>query len=149
MAQTRILLQSLRGEVGGGNYTYYRLTKEGPIQLVVKTLEGDADVYVSVTKSHPTFEEYDFQSTTYGDDIIDIPSSSKRPVSVGIYGHPFSQSSLFQLDIYWLLTEGSDKDIDWVKSGLPNISEEYGEEEESLLWTIAINFLKILLDILF
>ncbi|PIK45866.1 hypothetical protein BSL78_17265 [Apostichopus japonicus] len=148
-AQTRILLQTLKGEVGAGNFTYFKLTKEGPIQLVVKTLEGDADIYVSDSTSKPTFKNYDIQSTTYGDEVIDIPSSSKRPVAVGIYGHPFSDLTLFQMDIYWLFTEDSDKEMYSHYSGLPSFSEEHSEDEESLLWTIIINFLKILLEVLF
>ncbi|KAJ8045916.1 hypothetical protein HOLleu_09035 [Holothuria leucospilota] len=147
-AQTRLLLQSLRGEVGAGNYSYFKLTKEGPIQLIIKSLEGDADVYVSDKVSHPTYSDYEIQSATYGDEVVDIPSSFKRPVGVAIYGHPFSSSSRFQMDIYWVLTPESDSETLSYQSGLPSYSEGQTEEEESLLWTILVQFLKILLEVL-
>lgn len=51
---------------------------------------GDADLYLSTSKQHPTFDygDHDLSSTTCGLDGILLPKSLKKPVYVGVYGHP-------------------------------------------------------------
>lgn len=83
------------GEVGGGNMTYFTLSVDTTTSLDflidLKTLSGDADLYVSGRGDKPTFAigNHDFKSTTCGDDSVHIPASfSKvnRPLVVGVYG---------------------------------------------------------------
>ena len=84
-------LHSLTGNVEAGNYSYYVLKVDGPILLQLKTIEGDADLYVSDnTVEHPTFEleEHAMSSWTCGVDTILIPTSFGRPINIGVYGHP-------------------------------------------------------------
>lgn len=90
---------------------------------------GDADLYASQTTTKPTYEpdHYCLQSTTCGEDIIFIPKryfiltnlfehfthtqyifyifSFKRPVSIGVYGHPSHEISKYTLLVSELMIE--------------------------------------------
>ena len=84
------VLFSTHGRVGGGNYTYYTLTDEAPVSLVLDSIQGDADLYVSDVVSKPSFDlsEHWAASVTCGQDQVDLPRTVKRPVHVAVYGHP-------------------------------------------------------------
>lgn len=47
---------TVTGEISGGNYSYYRLTTEGHIILTLISFVGDADIYISDSMLHPTFD---------------------------------------------------------------------------------------------
>ena len=48
--------QSVSGEVEEGNYTYYTLRQTGHVLMVLTSLVGDADLYISdATNDRPTF----------------------------------------------------------------------------------------------
>ena len=81
---------STRGLVGAGNYSYYSLQDDDPVRLVLTTLTGDADLYVSEVLSKPTFElqEHTSSSASCGVDAVDLPRTVQRPVYVAVYGHP-------------------------------------------------------------
>ncbi len=146
LALTYVPLQMFTGKIGGGNYTYYKLLRNGNIQIQLRSLEGDADIYISQKVLHPTFEpdNFDLQSCTCGDDIIDIPESFKRPVGVGIYGHPRHIQSTFECVISIASTDAvSNQESSWTHN---NPADQV--EEESILWTIFVNVLKVVLDIL-
>merc|ERR1719342_868645 len=75
----------LRTEVEEGNYTYYTLRQTGHVLMVLTSLTGDADLYISdATNDRPTFmfEEHELSSTTCGVDTVDIPASFARPVHI-------------------------------------------------------------------
>nr|CAD7600678.1 unnamed protein product [Timema genevievae] len=120
------LLHSVAGEVGRGNYTYYTLMYEGPITLYLYSQSGDADIYVSQTTKKPTFEPdtYCLQSSTCGLDVIKIPRSFRRPVRIGVYGHPSKELSTFLLEAYYR-DEEDVEDID-------PFAEINAEEENNL-----------------
>ena len=83
--------QTVTGEVEEGNYTYYTLKQPGPVRLVLSSLSGDADLYVSGPElERPTFalEEHFLGSGTCGEDSVSIPAEFPRPVHIGVYGHP-------------------------------------------------------------
>jgi len=93
--------QSVSGEVEEGNYTYYTLRQTGHVLMVLTSLTGDADLYISdATNDRPTFmfEEHELSSTTCGVDTVDIPASFARPVHIAVYGHPNYPHSKFNLD---------------------------------------------------
>lgn len=92
-------IHSLQGRVDGGNYSYYVLKYEGPIFLELKSLEGDADLYISEKMDHPTFDldEHSMSSWTCGIDSLYIPKSFGRPINIGVYGHPRYETSLYVL----------------------------------------------------
>lgn len=161
------LLQSFRGEVFAGNYTYYQLYKpSGPLKFYLHTITGDADLYVSDKTTTPTFEDFEFQASSCGDDSITISSDFGRPVGIGIYGHPSREKSTFMFSVltieeditYEKLHQMFNKDYEnlgtqkQIKGQSPspyqenNYSQE--EEEESLIWTVFVTILKLIFEIL-
>lgn len=156
-------IQSIRGEVGAGNYTYYKLQWDGPVTIVLDSLNGDADLYVSKTLLKPSYdpEEFDFSSTTCGLDSVDIPRACRRPLGVAVYGHPRRPFSTYELrlvyrdpdylDQFTLRphndTEEEDERSPHHRSGPAHGSEQEHEESRwvDLLWTFFEVFLEVLL----
>ncbi|KAK9309705.1 hypothetical protein QLX08_000704 [Tetragonisca angustula] len=96
------LLHYITDEVAGGSYKYYSLAYDGFIKIVLISEVGDTDLYASQTTTKPTYEpdQYCLQSATCGEDIILIPDSFKRPVSIGVYGHPSHENNKYILLVY-------------------------------------------------
>ena len=95
--KTAVNMGSEEGEVSAGNFSYYsvsiqKLGREShDFYLRLKTLSGDADLYVSGKGHKPTFAigDHDFKSTTCGDESVYIPASytkNKSPLVIGVYG---------------------------------------------------------------
>ncbi|XP_019886917.2 DNA repair endonuclease XPF [Ooceraea biroi] len=101
------LLHYVSDDVPGGSYKYYSLTYDGYIKIRLTSITGDADLYASQTTTKPTYEpdHYCLQSTTCGEDIIFIPKSFKRPVSIGVYGHPSHEISKYTLSVFEVTVE--------------------------------------------
>ncbi|CAH1790903.1 unnamed protein product [Owenia fusiformis] len=157
------VLQTFSGSIGAGNYTYYKLTRQGPMVLHLTTTQGDADIYISSETLSPTFENYDIQSVTCGDDIIQVTTDLKRPIGVGVYGHPAHETSKYKLSLYtgyeddtyqpYSYSDADDSDASKDSSkdynGMPGKNSfPLKDDEESLFYTIVINILKIIFDIL-
>ncbi|XP_062595537.1 UPF0669 protein v1g209471-like [Saccostrea cucullata] len=158
-------LQSVTDEVLAGNYTIYHIKSRGQLRLELVSHEGDADIYVSDSELRPSYENYDLKSITCGVDVIEVSSKMKRPVAVGVFGHPFYRTSKYTLSVYKLpdldvdyatldalynsyTDDSSENEQDSQKSNEDHISTEDNPDEESTLWTIVITILKILFDIL-
>merc|ERR1711892_236619 len=78
--------QTVSGEVWQGNYTYYTLKQGGVVRLVLTSVEGDADLYVSGEEvSQPTFllEDHSLSSASCGDDTVYISEHFVRPIHIG------------------------------------------------------------------
>ncbi|KYM98817.1 DNA repair endonuclease XPF, partial [Cyphomyrmex costatus] len=75
---------------------------------------GDADLYASQIISKPTYEpdHYCLQSVTCGEDTIFIPKSFKRPVSIGVYGHPSHEISKYTLLVSEVIVEDDTSSYD-------------------------------------
>ncbi|XP_017572162.1 UPF0669 protein C6orf120 homolog [Pygocentrus nattereri] len=154
-----VLLHVVQGHIGAGNYSYLRLNHDGRIILHMRSLKGDADLYVSDKTLRPDFDTYKLQSATCGYDMVVVPRDFVRPVGIGIYGHPSHMESEFEMKVYYDQTALTDdpfsKDSYFSEEshGQPKHPqqdpEEETEEEESILWTILIGILKIILEILF
>ncbi|KAG3290609.1 UPF0669 protein C6orf120 homolog [Ictidomys tridecemlineatus] len=152
-----LLLHVVQGQIGAGNYSYLRLNHEGKVVLRMQSLRGDADLYVSDSTLHPSFDDYELQSATCGQDVVFIPAHFQRPVGIGIYGHPSHHESDFEMRVYF------DRTVDQYPFGeaaypaegaeggqqQAHGPEEAAPEEESVLWTILISILKLVLEILF
>lgn len=94
--------QSVEGEVEEGNYTYYTLKQTGDVRLELISMEGDADLYVGgEEEERPTFmfESHYMSSTTCGLDVLALPHYIKRPVHIGVYGHPRHPVSKYLLQV--------------------------------------------------
>ncbi|KAM7240773.1 hypothetical protein CapIbe_008679 [Capra ibex] len=151
-----VLLHVVQGQVGAGNYSYLRLNHEGKIVLRMRSLRGDADLYVSDSTLHPSFDEYELQSATCGADAVSIPAHFRRPVGIGVYGHPSHLESAFEMKVYYDATLEPHPFGETAYSDGPDASrkhayapEDASQEEESVLWTILISILKLVLEILF
>lgn len=150
-----VLLHVVQGHIGAGNYSYLRLNHDGRIILHMQSLKGDADLYVSDKTLHPNFDTYKLQSVTCGPDVVVIPGDFKRPVGIGIYGHPSYQESEFEIRVFYDQTVPQDQfekgfyasDGNGEKKPAPTTDDF--QEEESIFWTILIGLLKIILEILF
>lgn len=135
------LLYTFTGIIGAGNYTYYKLTREGDVRLVLTSVKGDADLYISDRVLTPSFQNYGLCSTTCGEDTVDIPAEFHRPVGIGVYGHVFHEESRFKLDVYV-----SGDSTDYTKTHTH--SKQTVQEEESILWSIFVSIIRIVIDIL-
>ncbi|XP_063773832.1 UPF0669 protein C6orf120 homolog [Pseudophryne corroboree] len=153
-----LLLHVVQGQIGAGNYSYLRLNQEGRIILEMKSLRGDADMYVSDSTLNPSFDVYELQSTTCGLDVIVVPDHFHRPVGIGIYGHPFYIDSEFEIKVYFDRTihedpfAGASYDPEQLEASQKQqrqVPLETSQDEEPMLRTILIGILKIVLEILF
>lgn len=153
-----MLLHVVQGQVGAGNYSYLRLNHDGRIILEMQSLKGDADMYVSDATLNPSFDEYELQSSTCGLDVVVVPDRFKRPVGIGIYGHPSNSESEFEIKVYYDPTIREDPfaeasydpeqmEANHKQQRQPHVDTSH--EEESMLQTILIGILKIILEILF
>lgn len=152
-----MLLHVVQGHIGAGNYSYLRLNHDGRIILHMRSLKGDADLYVSDKTLRPSYDTYKLQSATCGQDVVVVPGDFVRPVGIGIYGHPSHQESEFEMRVFYdqmvpqdPFHKGSYPTEDAQgHQKFPHSSEEDFQEEESIFWTILIGLLKIILEILF
>ena len=164
------LLQTLHATVGGDNYTHYRLSTKGRLHIVVESVVGDADLYISDTTLSPTFDDYAIQSNTCGREEVEIPSGMKRPVGIGIFGHPNYVHTEYQLSIYFVtqyddtdyaqlskqydIVDGEDGSSDGYTDTSSHFNlhgadqQEEGESVWSILGTILSTILKIIFEVL-
>ncbi|CAK6975660.1 UPF0669 protein C6orf120 homolog [Scomber scombrus] len=152
-----VLLHVVQGHIGAGNYSYLRLNHDGRIILHMRSLKGDADLYVSDKTLRPSFDTYKLQSVTCGQDVLVVPGDFTRPVGIGIYGHPSYKESEFEMRVFYdqtVLQDPFEKGLYPLDDGhpqnrSPQSTDEDFQEEESIFWTILIGLLKIILEILF
>lgn len=152
-----VLLHVVQGHIGAGNYSYLRLNHDGRIILHMRSLKGDADIYVSDKTLRPSFDTYKLQSVTCGPDMVVVPRDFVRPVGIGIYGHPSYKESEFEMRVFYdqtVLLDPFDRGAYASEDGgqqarSPQAAGDDLQEEESILWTLLIGLLKIILEILF
>lgn len=131
------LVYSTTSTVGASNFTYFKLHKNGAIKVVLKTVEGDTDIYASSLTLYPDYNNYELKSATCGEDVIDIPQDMKRPVGIGVFGYPYAQDHEFELLVFASGDAVDDENQDYEESNKP-----------SLLWEIFLGVLKLVVDIL-
>ncbi len=139
LASCEHVIQTFYGEIGAGNLTYFTLKKDGDVTLILESEEGDADIYVSQDNLKPDFDDYDLKSTTCGEDVVTIPSYYKRPIGISVFGHVYAPLTKYTMKVLMDYSGGEENERQY------NESEE---PEESLLWTLLVNILKIILEIL-
>ncbi|XP_008996740.4 UPF0669 protein C6orf120 homolog [Callithrix jacchus] len=152
-----VLLHVVQGQIGPGNYRYLRLNHEGKIVLRMRSLKGDADLYVSASSLNPSFDDYELQSATCGPDAVSIPAHFRRPVGIGVYGHPSHLESEFEMKVYYDSTvaqhpfDEAAYPADDADAGQKHVLvlEDTSKEEKLILWKILISILKLVLEILF
>ncbi|XP_044576968.1 UPF0669 protein C6orf120 homolog [Cotesia glomerata] len=115
------LLHYVSDEVASGSYKYYSLMYD---------------------------DQYCLQSTTCGEDIIFIPQSFKRPVSIGVYGHPSHEASQYNLFVYHVAL-GADEITDeqsTINSLETSVPKKITKKSFVLafLWTLLDEFIQVL-----
>ena len=139
LASSEQVIQTFYGEIGAGNFTYFTLKKEGDVTLVLESVEGDADIYVSQDSLKPDFDDYDLKSVTCGEDVVTIPSYYKRPIGISVFGHVYAPLTKYTMKVLMNYSVGEESERQYSESEEP---------EDSLLWTLLVNILKIILEIL-
>lgn len=139
LAFSEQVIQTFYGEIGAGNFTYFTLKKEGDVTLVLESVEGDADIYVSQDSLKPDFDDYDLKSATCGEDVVTIPSYYKRPIGISVFGHVYAPLTKYTMKVLMNYSVGEESERQYSESEEP---------EDSLLWTLLVNILKIILEIL-
>ncbi|KAK3093848.1 hypothetical protein FSP39_020948 [Pinctada imbricata] len=167
------LLHSISDEVPGGNFSFYQVKARGRLRLELKSVHGDADMYLSSETLHPDYDNYEMKSTTCGEDSVEIAASLRRPIGVGVFGNfIYSQEEVsikYSLSVFHISDaddldyahldamynkipdESSETSNRQARSGNPSSSydsDQDSEDGESTLWQIALTILKILFDIL-
>jgi hypothetical protein len=108
---TAQLVSSVQGELEAGNYTHYLMYDQGDFKLVLQSLYGDADLYVSDKHRRVDFDNYDWQSITYGDDEVYITEGMSRPVAISVYAHPYYPKSKYSLNRYLIISNEKNYDV--------------------------------------
>ena len=145
---TELNIASFTGTIGPGNYTYFTLNEKGRVTLILESLSGDVDIYLSKDVEKPNYAEYDLQSATCGLDKISVPKSYPRPLHIALYGYIQSTVSEYKLTVVKDATAGYDQNN--FDKYTPTDNE--GEDKQSLksiLWTIILGILKIILEVVF
>ncbi|XP_022167412.1 UPF0669 protein v1g209471-like [Myzus persicae] len=129
------ILHSITGVVSKNNFSYYTLQNRGYISIVLKSEEGDADLYISQPhiSHHPTFDPdtYCLQSTTCGIDILHIPKWFKRPIYLGIYGHPSNEIASYTLDIIQNSDPGEEFNLNLFESEEENETQSINNDKNN------------------
>ncbi|XP_059044860.1 UPF0669 protein C6orf120 homolog [Achroia grisella] len=97
----KVLLDTVVGVVGAGNFSYWQLGHVGPLLVELTSLSGDADLYVS-DSIRPSYEvdKNNFSSATCGPDMVNIPADFPRPIGIGIYGHWSQIYSEYSIQVF-------------------------------------------------
>ncbi|CAH0698411.1 unnamed protein product [Spodoptera exigua] len=97
----KILLDTVVGAVGAGNFSYWQSMHIGPLLVELTSLSGDADLYVSDT-IRPSYEvdKNNFSSITCGLDSVLIPSDFPRPIGIGVFGHWSHYLSEYSIQVF-------------------------------------------------
>ncbi|KAI5651427.1 hypothetical protein NE865_00671 [Phthorimaea operculella] len=97
----KVLLDTVAGVVGAGNFSYWQLGHTGPLLVELTSLSGDADLYIS-ENIRPGYEvdRNNFSSATCGEDLVNIPADFPRPLGIGVFGHWSHEQSEYSIQIF-------------------------------------------------
>ena len=136
--QSKNLVYSTTEKVGLSDFRYKKLNNEGSFCLVLKTLRGDADLYISSSTNVPDYTNYEYKSASYGDEIIKVNHSMKRPIYLGVFGHPGKNvETVFELKVFSLTPSEESESPAKIK------------EEESFFSSLYYWLLKAISEVIF
>lgn len=74
------VLASIEGVVKNESFVYLYVYHQGYINLSLKSIFGDADLYISDTNLYPTYhvDSYDLHSATCGVDLVNVPAKQAK-----------------------------------------------------------------------
>lgn len=162
-----VLVSTSQGEIGAGNYSHYFIKERGNYKLVLISTTGDCDIYATDKHRLVNFDNYDWKSNTYGEDEIYITDQMKRPVSIGVYAHPYYLKSTYVLNKYKIITNKprevngySNTDLFFEdlsesdghrESSQHNIHAEHNNQDdnnESFFWKLFFHLLEIIAEVI-
>uniref|UniRef100_A0A7M5UDR8 Cnidarian restricted protein n=1 Tax=Clytia hemisphaerica TaxID=252671 RepID=A0A7M5UDR8_9CNID len=140
------------GKVGAGNFSYYSLQEAGDVTFVLKSILGDADIYVAQQKDLLNVADYELSSVTCGIDTVVVPASFSRPVHIGVYGHIHHTLSKYTL---YAIVNGTDTNLILENISNDNFSNAGSSSDDnnssffsSFVWELLETLLQILLEVL-
>ncbi|VDK41763.1 unnamed protein product [Anisakis simplex] len=147
----------IRGELAATNWSYFDLKWEGRLRIILESVIGDADLYLSYTRKRPGIKvhEHDMLSMTCGLDVLDVPQSVKRPLHLGIYGHPSKSETSYKMLLVMVQKQDGEFEDDLNVS--PELIELFGDDLQTddykftfkeTLFTILRFFFEVLIEIL-
>lgn len=77
-----------------------KLNQKGYFKLVLISVEGDADIYVSTSNKFADYSNCDLESTTYGIEELVIDRNMIRPIYISIFAHPYYSKTVYILEEY-------------------------------------------------
>ncbi|CAK1555966.1 unnamed protein product [Leptosia nina] len=97
----KMLLDTVIGTVGAGNFSYWQLGHNGPLIVELTSLSGDADLYVA-DNLRPSYEvdRHNFSSITCGVDVVSIPADFPRPIGIGVFGAWSHTVSAYSIHVF-------------------------------------------------
>ncbi|XP_067942374.1 UPF0669 protein C6orf120 homolog [Watersipora subatra] len=154
LAYTAQLIQAVEGSVGAESFLYYSYADPGPLIVVLKSISGDADLYVSSSTKTPTYIDYEVKSNTCGVDMLDL-SDMKRPVYIGVFGSHAYDTTNYTLYAYRIdggVSETDDSQFE-DRNSIPQATHhreppDATETNESSFWPF-FEFLLTLLEFFF
>ena len=146
VAATDRILQTVHGHVNARNFTYYRLTLGRKFTIVLDSLEGDADLYVSEGNRQPHYRDLDYNmsSNTCGRELIVISHKLKRPIVAGVIGHEQYPESKFLMTV----VDGELSYDDAAKISPEDYNKSQPDGKENTAWNILSLLLKLILEVL-
>uniref|UniRef100_A0A9J2P886 DOMON domain-containing protein n=1 Tax=Ascaris lumbricoides TaxID=6252 RepID=A0A9J2P886_ASCLU len=156
----KVHLYFVRGDLAPSNWSFFELKWEGRLRIILDSLNGDADLYLSYTKASGKrpgvgVHDHDMLSATCGLDVLDVPQSAKRPVHLGVYGHPSKSETSYKMLFFMMEKQESEFEED-VNIPAELIHSFETEEEHSsyshsfreTLFTISRFMFEVLIEIL-
>ncbi|VDM38064.1 unnamed protein product [Toxocara canis] len=150
----KVHLYFVRGELAPSNWSFFELKWEGRLRIILDSLSGDADLYLSyttfnnqyrnitdceysccanlcVSKKRPGVgvQEHDMLSMTCGLDVLDVPQSAKRPVHLGVvYGHPSKSETSYKM--LFVMMEKQESEFEDEVNIPPELIHSFETEQE-------------------
>lgn len=152
------------------DFTRLKFENHGTYRLILLSLQGDADLYISTKNELVSYDNYELSSCTCGIDEVVIQSYMKRPIHIAIYGSSQYRNIRYRLLIekiepefqtsYLFFNEGEDKQtVNDELQQKPGKTLTYGsntvheKSEESntgySLWSLFVAFLELVIEIVF
>ncbi|KHN85448.1 UPF0669 protein -like protein [Toxocara canis] len=153
----KVHLYFVRGELAPSNWSFFELKWEGRLRIILDSLSGDADLYLSYTTKRPGVgvQEHDMLSMTCGLDVLDVPQSAKRPVHLGVYGHPSKSETSYKM--LFVMMEKQESEFEDEVNIPPELIHSFETEQEQgdyphslreTMFTILRFMFEVLIEIL-
>ena len=155
-------------QVNPSNFSYFTFNNPGVYRIILVSLRGDADLYISTRDKQVSYDNYELSSCTCGIDEIFVDFHTKRPIYIGIYGYSQFHVSYYRLMIELIQTSKQAETIVREEFARDTSSEDFDNGDRlhvdtkvsrdivadkenrpnHVLWNILIWLLNFLLEVL-